>query len=1112
MDAEPSGPRRPRRLLLLLLLLVLLASAGTQASIIFTKEPSSQDALQGRRALLRCEVAGPGHLQVLWLLNGVPVVDTERRFAKGSSLSFAAVDRLQDAGSFQCVARDGETGEEVRSANASFNIKWIEAGPVVLKHPASLAEIQPQTPVTLRCHIDGHPRPTYQWFQDGNPLPDDPSNYSVSSKERNLTLRRAGPEHSGLYSCCAHNPFGHVCSSENVTLSIVDESFARPLVVPQDQVVGRNEEAMFHCQFGATPPPTLQWLFEDDSAITNRSRSPHLRRATVFANGSLLLTQVRPRNAGVYRCVGQGQRGPPVVLEAKLHLAEIEDMQPLEPQVFAAGREERVVCVAPRGLPEPSVWWERAGVRLPAHGSVYQEGRDLVFASTAEGDAGVYTCHAMNRAGQRHQELHVTVAMVPTWLQKPQDSQLEEGKPGYLHCLSRATPNPTITWYRNQMPISEDSRFEISANGTLRINNVEVYDGTWYRCVSSTQAGSIEAQARVQVLEKLKFTPPPQPQQCMEFDKEATVSCSATGREKPTIRWMKADGSSLPAWVTDNAGTLHFSKVTRGDAGNYTCIASNEPQGQIIANVHLTVAVFVTFKLEPEHTSVYQGHTALLQCQAQGDPIPLIQWKGKDRILDPALLEPRMQILSNGSLVIHNVAPEDSGRYTCIAGNSCNIKHVEASLYVVDKPVVEGPEGPGSPPPYKMIQTIGLSVGAAVAYIIAVLGLMFYCKKRCKAKRLQKQPEGEEPEMECLNGGPLQNGQPAAEIQEEVALTSLGSGSSAASKRQSASDKMTFSRSSLQHITTLGRPEAVPEDLQEQGGEAEAAAHQHQAEGGILHPGGLGHGAPLQQPLCAQRPGSPQLPGQRPATGEGVGPGAQQGRLQQVPSGRDGAREARPRETGGVGGGTPKVSRGSGTDLGVAYRVGVHLARPLPHRGGGFFPGEAGAASQPGHPRIGRREVGPGLGEEPQLPLSPVPGVPGIPGCRAAGEERDQGDARSIPRPASTTTYGNRGSRCAGCPRKPCWRVTSPPSRTSGPLVCSCGRCSRMARCPTGRWLMMRCWQVGISLPLSPSQVPFPRHPPQWGRATPTPPWSLSSRSLWAAGLDPGSEDGAEVP
>uniref|UniRef100_A0A8D0XMA2 Protein tyrosine kinase 7 (inactive) n=1 Tax=Sus scrofa TaxID=9823 RepID=A0A8D0XMA2_PIG len=750
MGAARGALSSPRRLPLLSVLLLPLLG-GAQAVIVFIKEPSSQDALQGRRALLRCEVEAPGPVHVYWLLDGAPVEDTERRFAQGSSLSFTAVDRLQDSGAFQCVARDDATGEEARSANASFNIKWIETGPVLLKHPASEAEIQPQTQVTLRCHIDGHPRPTYQWFRDGSPLADGQSNHTVSSKERNLTLRPASPEHSGTYSCCAHNAFGQACSSQNFTLNIADESFARVMLAPQDVVVARNEEAMFHCQFSAQPPPSLQWVFEDETPITNRSRPPHLRRATVFANGSLLLTQVRPRNAGVYRCIGQGQRGPPVVLEATLHLAEIEDMAPFEPRVFTAGSEERVACTPPQGLPAPLVWWEHEGNRLPTHGRVSQQGHELVFASTAESDAGVYTCHAANLAGQRHQDVNITVATVPTWLKKPQDSQLEEGKPGYLHCLTQATPKPTVVWYRNQMLISEDSRFEVSKNGTLRINSVEVYDGTWYRCVSSTPAGSIEAQARVQVLEKLKFTPPPRPQQCMEFDKEATVPCSATGREKPTIKWVRADGSSLPEWVTDNAGTLHFSRVTRDDAGNYTCIASNGLQGQIRAHVQLTVAVFITFKVEPERTTVYQGHTALLRCEAQGDPKPLIQWK--------------------------------------------------------DKPVPEESEGPGSPPPYKMIQTIGLSVGAAVAYIIAVLGLMFYCKKRCKAKRLQKQPEGEEPEMECLNGGPLQNGQPSAEIQEEVALTSLGSGSAAANKRHSTSDKMHFPRASLQPITTLGKSE-----------------------------------------------------------------------------------------------------------------------------------------------------------------------------------------------------------------------------------------------------------------------------------------------------------------
>lgn len=52
-------------------------------------------------------------------------------------------------------------------------------------------------------------------------------------------------------------------------------------------------------------------------------------------------------------------------------------------------------------------------------------------------------------------------------------------------------------------------------------------------------------------------------------------------------------------------------------------------------------------------------------------------------------------------------------------------------------------------------------------------------------------------------GALLQNGQMTAEIQEEVALTNLGSGSGA-SKRHSATDKMHFPRSNLQTITTLG--------------------------------------------------------------------------------------------------------------------------------------------------------------------------------------------------------------------------------------------------------------------------------------------------------------------
>lgn len=91
--------------------------------ILFTKEPYSQDALHGRSAILRCEVEKPADVEFEWLQNGLPVQDTEQRFKEGSNLQFAAVDRHRDAGDFQCVARNLLTGEEARTANASFNIK-----------------------------------------------------------------------------------------------------------------------------------------------------------------------------------------------------------------------------------------------------------------------------------------------------------------------------------------------------------------------------------------------------------------------------------------------------------------------------------------------------------------------------------------------------------------------------------------------------------------------------------------------------------------------------------------------------------------------------------------------------------------------------------------------------------------------------------------------------------------------------------------------------------------------------------------------------------------------------------------------------------------------------
>ncbi|XP_051508295.1 inactive tyrosine-protein kinase 7-like isoform X1 [Myxocyprinus asiaticus] len=780
----------PRRTDVHLITIIIMSTKVfcTQASSLqFSKEPKSQDALHGRSAILRCEVSDPADVRYSWMQDGWSVEDSDRRFQEGSNLKFMAVDRHFDTGNFQCVASNSATGEMVTSANASFNIKWLERGPVTMNEPASEAELEDAERITLQCHIDGHPRPSSKWFKDG---------VQLGGKDRILTLTDLRPEESGIYYCCARNAAGQVCSNQNITLNIIDKTLPRVEVSPEDQVVLRNEEAVFHCQFRAKPPPVLEW-FHGTEPVVNKSR------VIVYSNGTLRITQVKQRSTGVYKCVAQYGGNKHVQVEAELRIAEIDDMGDRMSRVFSANSRERVTCDPPRGQPLPEVWWERVGHRVPSEGRVYQRDRDLIFNSTDRSDSGVYTCVARNKAGQREQELIVTVATSPEWITEPQNTHMEEGQPGYLHCHAQSTPDPRVTWYRKNIPISDEgSRYKLFSNGTLRINSAEVNDAQIYSCVCVSEGGSLTGHARVYILEKLKFTPVPQPSQCLQLDRESSVNCIAQGRETPTVHWSRTDGSALSSHVSQMNGVLQFRTVIRADAGNYTCVAFNSMQGEIRAHVQLTVGVHIEFKLEPEQTTVYQGHTAVFHCQASGDPSPFIQWMIKDKLLSSSTS--RFQKMPNGSLVISDVTTDDTGMYTCIAGNSCNIRDSAAQLYVVEKPVHPRDEDEDKSQ-FKMFQTIALSVAVAVAYIIAVLGLMFYCKQRRKARRLQKNSGGEEPETECLNGGTVQhNGQTTAEIQEEVALTNLTS-TTANEKHQNSTDKLNFPRVHLQTITTLGK-------------------------------------------------------------------------------------------------------------------------------------------------------------------------------------------------------------------------------------------------------------------------------------------------------------------
>lgn len=73
-----------------------------------------------------------------------------------------------------------------------------------------------------------------------------------------------------------------------------------------------------------------------------------------------------------------------------------------------------------------------------------------------------------------------------------------------------------------------------------------------------------------------------------------------------------------------------------------------------------------TITLEPVETVVDAGSTVVLNCQASGEPTPVIQWS---RLSRPLLANQRFTQLTNGSLRLASAQKEDTAEYECVARN-----------------------------------------------------------------------------------------------------------------------------------------------------------------------------------------------------------------------------------------------------------------------------------------------------------------------------------------------------------------------------------------------------------------------------------------------------------
>ncbi|XP_076876576.1 roundabout homolog 4 isoform X2 [Brachyhypopomus gauderio] len=283
---------------------------------------------------------------------------------------------------------------------------------------------------------------------------------------------------------------------------------------------------------------------------------------------------------------------------------------------------------------------------------------------------------------------------LPRIIHHPADVMVQVGNPATLSCRAEGNPKPSIQWLRNGVPLELQSTVGQSGpiilpEGSLFFLRVAPGRGSQaheavYTCVARSSLGtatSRNATLRIAALRD-EFRMHPGDTEVAQGEM-AVMNCSSPlGYPEPNITWKK-DGvliNTSDEHYTELSGKLIIAPARREDSGVYVCVASNIVAVRESRAARLTVLEKPVVLREPQDVSVRLGESAQFHCQAQGDPMPTVDWSRDQGPLPNG----RYLVNPDHSLQIHYVTLQDAGSYTCTAANAVGVATASAQLFVED--------------------------------------------------------------------------------------------------------------------------------------------------------------------------------------------------------------------------------------------------------------------------------------------------------------------------------------------------------------------------------------------------------------------------------------------
>uniref|UniRef100_A0A3Q3GE37 Hemicentin 2 n=1 Tax=Labrus bergylta TaxID=56723 RepID=A0A3Q3GE37_9LABR len=504
----------------------------------------------------------------------------------------------------------------------------------------------------LSCQVEGSMRYNLTWYRAGRIIRARAGRVKLLA-DSSLQISPVRTQDDGQYRCVATNTDGE----SRIAVWLLVPEAPSVVVHPHSQAFSRGDEIRLVCSASGSPPPQLFW---------SHGNIADYKRAL-------------PEDAGNYTCLATNKAGTASQSMSLTFVPRITVAQQVV--LVSVGGDAKLECQA-TGVPPPLVHWFKGELEV----------------GVQEVDAGQYSCVASNPAGTAAGTVNLEVGAGPLFSQTPVDVTASIGENITLPCIARGSPQPTVTWHRQNgrnIPtrIDKNGRTMQLENGHLLIQSVWLDDEGLFICEAENQFGTIKTEPELVSLDWPPLLAQGAPLITTGIGQSLNIPCMLLdGIPLPERHWSYNGKPLNGRMFMRSDGSLYIERASPEDAGTYVCTAVNVA-GTMNITVGLEVHVPPEIIAGPYHYIANEGVAMTLSCESSGVPKPKIVWSKVDKNHPLPRDHSSLQSDPDGYLHIPHPTTQDAGIYICTATSPVGYASREIQLSINTMPKIVGVSG-----------------------------------------------------------------------------------------------------------------------------------------------------------------------------------------------------------------------------------------------------------------------------------------------------------------------------------------------------------------------------------------------------------------------------------